>query len=66
MPVHADAILHVKSCRVLILLLTFVEAVVVHVSVHVQILSGHEGEFCLGVLIWSIIRVVTGRENVRY
>lgn len=43
--------------------LTLVEAVIVHVSVHVQILPGHKGEFCLRVLVGSIVRVVTERRG---
>lgn len=43
----------------LVSLLTFIESVIIHVSVYVQILSSHKGEFCLRVLIGSIIRVIT-------
>lgn len=35
-----------------------VEAVVVHASVHVQVLPSHQGELCLGVLVGSIVGVV--------
>lgn len=38
--------------------LTLVEAVVVHASVHVQVLPGHQGELCLGVLVGAIVGVV--------
>lgn len=39
--------------------LTFIEAIVIHVSIHIQILSSHKGEFCFRMLIWSIVRVIT-------
>lgn len=47
----------------LVLLLTLIEAVIVHVSIHVQILPGHKGEFCFWMLVWSIIRVITERRS---
>lgn len=43
----------------LVSLLTFIESVIIHVSVHVQILSSHKGEFCFRMLIGSIVRVIT-------
>lgn len=38
--------------------LTLVEAIVIHVSVDVEVLPGHQGELCFRVLIGSIIGVV--------
>lgn len=57
-------ILYSMSFWSLVLLLTFVEAIVIHVSIHIQILSSHKGEFCFRMLIWSIVRVITERGNV--
>lgn len=39
--------------------LTFIKAVVIHVSVHVQVLPGHQGELRLGMLVGPIVGVVT-------
>ena len=46
--------------------LTFIEAIIIHVSIHVQILSSHKGEFCFRMLIWSIIWVITERRNMLF
>lgn len=38
---------------------TFIKAIFVHVSVHIEVFSRREREFCFGVFIWSIKRVIT-------
>jgi hypothetical protein len=40
-----------------------VETVVVHGAVHVQVLPSHQGELCLWVLVWPIVRVVTTQQE---
>ena len=45
-------------------LLTFIKPIVVHVPVHVEVLSRHQGELCFRVLIRSIVRVITEGINV--
>lgn len=54
------------SSKCLVSFLTFIEAIVIHVSIDVQILSSHKGEFCFRVLIWSIIWVITERRNMLF
>lgn len=39
---------------------TFIEAVIVHVSVHVDVFSSSQGELHLGVVIRAVIGVVAG------
>lgn len=39
---------------------TFIEAVVVHVSVHVDVFSSGQGELHLGVVIRAVIGIVAG------
>lgn len=39
--------------------LTFVESIIIHVSIHIQIFSSHQGELCFGILIWSIVGIIT-------
>lgn len=45
-------------------LLTLVEAIIIHGPIHVQILSSHKRELCFRMLIWSIVRVITVSGNV--
>lgn len=39
---------------------TFIEAVVVHVSVHVDVFSSGQGQFHLGVVVRAVIGIVAG------
>lgn len=44
---------------------TFIKSVIIHVSIHVQVLSSHKGELCLRVLIGSIVGVITEEREAR-
>lgn len=37
---------------------TFIEAILIHSPIHVEVLPGHQGELCLRMLIRTIIRVI--------
>lgn len=38
---------------------TFIKAIFIHCPINVEVLSSHQGELCLGMLIRPIIRIVT-------
>lgn len=42
---------------------TFIEAILIHVPVDVEVLPRREGQLGFGILIWPIKRVVTGRRK---
>lgn len=44
---------------------TFIKSVIIHVSIHVQVLSSYKGELCLRVLIGSIVGVITEEREAR-